>query len=563
MLFLVLCLVSTICCCKVSIIGAGVGGLHTAFRLVNSSAYLPSEICVFEATNRVGGRAHSVRGVTPIPDSIDIGAHGYKPIQHKIMDSIVNVVLNLTTSCRSRKQTKETCYDIGDSYFFLRNKYLKDIMTSSGSLPYNIRWDDKRNSNGGEPNPVVEAVNMYPFILESYHDLVSLDPAVRYPAAKQVLEQVRNYKINGKYPTQYTLRTLLDHSEEYWALYLDGDGEAISSVLNVNVYDVLREAIYYALVEDENQPVPLSGGFVITNNQDVEIGYATVSERLADLLVNLGVNVQLNKKLVSIYNTSGSLNLRFGDGSVINTQNVILNIAPEQLNQLSRDSVIFTQESERLFGLINTVCAVKGYLYYPIAWWEQYGDSSISTTEINKYYEFKDSNIRCNGEICHGVTQVIYADGADYCTSFWSNPINPPDTSGGSLVIINSTETDPIRSKLFADIVASTKHVSINALKMSVDPVDPTVLVLGAWKGGWHTIKPNNYLGGDVQTMLLKPVPTQNIFLVNEAYSPDQGWAEGSLIASEKVLRKYFNLNRPIWMGNNYWYDTIIANDHF
>jgi len=543
-------IISSNALCSVSIVGGGVGGLHTAFRLINSSKYQPQNVCVFEASSRVGGRAFSVRGATPIPDTIDIGAHGYKPLHHKVMDSIVNKVLGLHTSCRSRNQTKATCYDIGDSYYYLRGKYLTKLKTNAGATPYNVRKDEENNDDDG-PDPILEAVLMYPAIVQNFASLFSLDPAIKYPAIKATLAAVRVYKINGKYPSEYTLETLLNHTSEYWALYLDADGEAISSVLNANVYEVIREAVYYATPDG----APTDGGFVISNEQDVEIGYDSVSKGLASLLVSLGATVQYNKKLISIYNTSGSLNLKFDDGLTTNSDQVILNIPLAQLNQLSQDSVVFTDTSRKLFNTINTVCAVKAYFYYPKVWWAQYGDSSVSTTAINRYFEFKDSNIRCSGTDCDGVTQVVYADGLDYCTTFWPG-------SDDVLTVINNTDTDPVRSGLFNMLSESTKLLQREALKSTATISDPTILVMGRWKAAWYNIRSSSsYLGGDVQTLLLNPVVGKNIYLVNEAYSVDQGWAEGSLIASEKVLNKYFGLNRPTWMGNDYWYNAIVLNN--
>jgi hypothetical protein len=440
---------------------------------------------------------------------------------------------------------------LGDSYYYLRGTRLRNIKTDKDKLPYKL-WN--KEIKNADPSPIYDAVSMYPSILENFDDLFSLDPEVRYPAMKAALAGVRTYKIDGKYPTEYTLQTLLDHSSEYWSLYLDGDGEAISSVLNANMYEVIREAVYYAVPDD----AATAGGFVITNDQNEEIGYQTISESLASLLTNMGATIRYNKKLSAIHNRPGGVSLKFADGSTFNSQHVVLNIALEDLNKLSRDSIVFTEQSEDLLSLLNTICAVKAYFYYPTAWWSEYGDSSVSTTEINRYFEFKDSNIRCIGEACDGVTQVVFADGLDYCTTFWTG-------EDEELIIINNTDTDPVRSNFFNMLLESTERVVKKALRENVSDIpDPTILVMGRWKAGWYHTRPNSkHLGGDVQTLLLRPVPTKNIYLVNEAYSTDQGWAEGSLIASEKVLRKYFNLNRPVWMGNTYWYDAIIANDNF
>lgn len=62
--------------CKLAVIGAGTGGLYTAMRLVESTKYEASDICIFEATDRVGGRVYSLRGFGPDHDiTVDAGAY--------------------------------------------------------------------------------------------------------------------------------------------------------------------------------------------------------------------------------------------------------------------------------------------------------------------------------------------------------------------------------------------------------------------------------------------------------------------------------------------------------
>ena len=62
--------------CKLAVIGAGTGGLYTAMRLMETEKYAASDICIFEATDRVGGRIYSLRGFGPDHDiTVDAGAY--------------------------------------------------------------------------------------------------------------------------------------------------------------------------------------------------------------------------------------------------------------------------------------------------------------------------------------------------------------------------------------------------------------------------------------------------------------------------------------------------------
>lgn len=66
--------------CDVVVIGAGIGGAYSAWRLaVDSAAHPGPKICLFEAKNRPGGRILSVEN--PVPGfenfTVDLGAYRY------------------------------------------------------------------------------------------------------------------------------------------------------------------------------------------------------------------------------------------------------------------------------------------------------------------------------------------------------------------------------------------------------------------------------------------------------------------------------------------------------
>jgi hypothetical protein len=62
--------------CKLAVVGAGTGGLYTAMRLVEEGVFEAKDVCVFEATERVGGRIYSLRGFGPENDiTVDAGAY--------------------------------------------------------------------------------------------------------------------------------------------------------------------------------------------------------------------------------------------------------------------------------------------------------------------------------------------------------------------------------------------------------------------------------------------------------------------------------------------------------
>ena len=72
--------------CKLAVVGAGAGGLYSAMRLIEEGVFDADEVCVFEATDRVGGRIYSLRGFGPENDlTVDAGAYRSWYVNHRYL----------------------------------------------------------------------------------------------------------------------------------------------------------------------------------------------------------------------------------------------------------------------------------------------------------------------------------------------------------------------------------------------------------------------------------------------------------------------------------------------
>jgi len=64
--------------------------------------------------------------------------------------------------------------------------------------------------------------------------------------------------------------------------------------------------------------------------------------------------------------------------------------------------------------------------------------------------------------------------------------------------------------------------------------------------GGWNFWAPNVDVKYVMENMR-RPLPGENVYVAGEAYSGNQGWVEGALTTTEKMLREYFHLERASW----------------
>jgi len=108
--------------CKLAVIGAGWGGVYTAWRLaIDTDTIRASDVCVFEANGRVGGRVFSVHDLPHFGDlAIDVGGYRFQESQRLPADLVFGA-LKLPTACydygcQSQCEGPQNCYILRDTY---------------------------------------------------------------------------------------------------------------------------------------------------------------------------------------------------------------------------------------------------------------------------------------------------------------------------------------------------------------------------------------------------------------------------------------------------------------
>ncbi|KAK9823395.1 hypothetical protein WJX72_002466 [[Myrmecia] bisecta] len=80
--------------CETLVVGGGPGGVYSAYRVLESKN--STNVCLLEATGRVGGRIYSVRGLGAKQDLVvDMGAYRYMPLVQKLITDIIEGLLQL------------------------------------------------------------------------------------------------------------------------------------------------------------------------------------------------------------------------------------------------------------------------------------------------------------------------------------------------------------------------------------------------------------------------------------------------------------------------------------
>lgn len=429
--------------CRIAVVGAGTGGLYTALRMVDSGLVEASDICIFEQTERVGGRLFSLRGLGPDNDLV-IDAGGYRtwPRFTPTAHALITEYLGLTMDC----------------------------------------YDDT-------------------------------DPCEVYNIVDE----------NGK-KAGFTLFV-----EEMMKRLVDGGA----------CFFPRHELVK---IEQENVPV-----------------------------VDPSAEPAVSRQFVAP--TPGIVtNLYFGNGVVATaTGTTILNIPQRPLLSIIRNSDFDAKgliDAPTLDALhsVQTVIAQKLYLYYPrgSVWWRKLGIVSGDfeypgdAREMVLAGRYHDGPVYCDDEndpdTCHGFLLAVYnndlsGNKAQYFRRFQRDREEPvtvftnQDLEGAEFLAHAHQRLVDFHQLYNTD--ATYTGFQASTVFSQVEP--PPYAFLSTWNtavpwagGAWHA-----WTDLDNIETAKQPFAEHNMFVVNEAYSLLQGWAEGAVKLADEILEEHFGVQRP------------------
>jgi len=588
--FLIVLSVASAQICDVSIVGAGAGGVYTAWRIVSSTNFPANRICIFEREQRAGGRIYPVNG-TQVPELgklvVELGAYRWDPLENPLTHNLITNAFQKAAECYTRNND---CHEHVVKYQ-LRGQLLDpEDITSSANLPYFLRPSETFNAALNKTRqdtfeavfavlgPVLGMLSQQLGFPggpdEIIGTLIGAPAFVKWPLAQTVMNAVKNFEFNGIPLNKLNLRQLIaagmPFSEEYLALdeALFGTSPTKDMLLNMNLYEFVRNMIYHEIASKGFGGLPGGGYRVMTGNK----AYWTVFQEMLDDFQARGGNVLFGYNLVQIdKHPSGTrpYRLGFANGETLTSQFVVLNTEAQTVKHLLQTSAILAQASEATKQalaqpLYNPVDVIKVYFYYNDAWWLDAGLTSgtiFSTDPEIGTLRYHDGRFECNNDGCRGVllTSFTFRESSDAFGGFGLtralNVFRPNDPlyhvlKGGAL---------PAVQRLHPDLVVPA----------------PDSIIVAKWPSIGGAPGPSNCPAGEASARTLRPLPDENIFIANVDYGQSPGFAEGSLRSAEKIVRRFFpaaNFNvpegvhqftveKPSWLEVN-WYNANIMVDN-
>ncbi len=555
----------------VAIVGGGVSGLYSAYRLVtdpdiHGHKRPAAQVQLFEMSGRIGGRLESV--VLPgmdIPG--ELGGMRYMESQRMAASLIESVFKDRLTSidfpmgddahlfAYLRKQRVEadawtkaqkrgekllTRYFLNDSNVGfssdqLFNKIVYDVLMADS-------WFVKSFPNK------VKQTDQYTFAFQlTSEDWDRIKPVLTYcfqgPYAGRKVNDIGFWNL------------IKDQVSEEGYNFLADAGGYYSNTINWNA----AEAFPYMVGDFSNAG---------TAYKTIQGGYDGIAYALASAyLEHSGARIWTENQLIK-FNTTRKVGFRYEllfrnlpsklEWKVF-ANSIVLAMPRRSLELLDQFNFFFDPETQTaLQDNIKSVVVEPSFkilMGFEQPWWEAFGAKSghsITDLPMRQCYYFG-----VDPRNSHSLLLGSYNDMGT--VTFWkalsddTRKFVPKATSRVSLEALA-----PLAQVQASQLMVNEVIEELRELHGPDVPVpEPYVTWFKDWSddpygGGYHAWKAGFSIK-DVMQFMRKPNQGERIHICGEAYSDQQGWIEGAFCVAEKMLQEHFAMAWPVWLEKDYY----------
>ncbi len=485
---------------EVVVVGGGMAGLNTAWNLQKQG----HEVAVFERTRHVGGRVRS-RDIEN-EQKIDLGAMRYIPSRHHRVRHLVEDVLGLATKP----------FVVGGEqnlqYFRGQRNTNQEVAADPSLRPFNLKPEERGKSVDELLAHAIRSVvpNFEELSPEQWDEVKKTttipvkDPTtgqhVEVPLAQVGLDNVLGRSLSPE------AKKLVVESIGYRSFLSNWDaGEALEEL----AADFRPGTSYRTPVE----------------------GMEQIPRGLTKLFLNEGGEFNNFQTLRAVdYDPEHGFLLEFqhtrkGTITRVVSEKLVLAMPQKPLRDLLDNSPDL--RSSALDTHLDKVTAhpmTRIFVAYDEPWWQDTGiETGRSVTDLplgQVYYYGHEEDQR--------PFVMVYADGQD--SEYFEGLQNPADGGVSKRLCATPQLTEEV-------------HHQLEELH-GRDLPEPTGFLYKRWAseyfgGAYHTWDPGSKPWEVTEEMVQPLGPDVPLFVAGEAYSTTQGWMEGALETSEKVLELF------------------------
>lgn len=561
---------------EVAVIGAGVSGLYTAYRLTNdANTPLPADqVQIFELSDRIGGRLDSVE-LPGMTITGELGGMRYMTSQEIVTSLIENVFKDELTNIP---------FPMGEDanhFGYFRKQRLKmdawqnaQNAGTSFKTNYVLNEGDVGYSADQLFNKVIFDVLVEdPWFTSKYCCLVSNPKPYEY-TFKITREQWNEIKPNLTYNFPGPYKGLKVNEIGFWNLikdrvsqegytFLAEAGGYYSNTINWNA----AEAFPYMVGDFSNAG---------SEYRTIEGGYDLIAYALANgFLKNKSANIWMGNRLVTFKKqTTGTykyilefFNQETQSSWTLESNKIVLAMPRRSLELLDQNNFFFDRDTQKVLqknmASVIKEPSLKILMGFEIPWWkEDFGTlagHSITDLPLRQCYYFgTDPNDS------HSLFLGSYNDMRT--VTFWQAIANSKRGGGIERKLFVPRATNKALQTAFSEKLMSNQATQvmvdeamnqIRELHGREDIPMPYITWYKDWTqdpygGGYHAWKANYDIANTMKYMR-NPIAEETIYVCGEAYSDQQGWVEGAFCVAERMLQDYFGLPRPEWIPANYY----------
>jgi monoamine oxidase len=565
----------------VAVIGGGAAGLYTGWRLATSTK---KKTAIFELSDRVCGRLHSV--ILPgLEIAGELGGMRFME-QHEIVTAVIEHVF--------KKELTAVDFPMGSGdpkldhtrFFYMRGQRFRADAWENAQAKgerfvtrYFIDDDDVGLANDQLFNKIIYDVLMGDpwFATSEYAKLVSFETPANY-TFKITAEQWDDIKpkLTYHFPGPYHKMRVNDMG--FWNLIKDQIGEEgynyladaggyYSNTLNWNA----AEAFPYMVGDFSNAS---------STYKTIEGGYDRMLLAIARAYLDKsGTKIWGKNRLVTFRKAKRGdprkYVLTFHNDAkdatwTVHADSIVLAVPPRSLaliQQNQSDARFFFEPdgpNSRMQKLIAATIpepSLKILLAFDYDWWTpDFGaraGESITDLPMRQCYYF--------GTDPHDAHSLFLSSYNDMRTeTFWASLERvkrehwQPRASRHASAAQLKEALDGITPDLLAPVLMVDEVMNeVRELHGLRSIPQPYFALYRNWTedpfgGGYHGWG----AGVDVSNVMKamrKPYPDEDIHVVNEAWSDQQGWVEGAFCVAEHMLRDYFKAPVPGWFPKDYY----------
>ena len=489
----------------VAIVGGGVSGVYAAWRLRRERPEL--RVRLFEASDRIGGRLHSVAFPQAPHLVAEVGGMRFLDAHAHVSGLARHLGL----------ASRDYPIDRDPNRMLLRGRNFaqKDVRAGTARFPYRVPDIDQ----------TPQATYFDRALAGVLPGIVKMKPAD--------WDRVRaGYRYKGRLLRDWTNRDMLlqGMSPEELALAEDASGydDWIDGETGLDEMD-------YAFVhDDESKPFRTLVG-----------GYQRLPLALAEQARALGAGIATGVRVVSLVAAPGGYTLALRDvrgrQSTLAAARVLLALPRRGIECIENfPDAKADRAFARLIASVRPIPACKSLLLYRRPWWRDHGiveGRSITDLPARQFYCLGTETTRLPGEAANGYGVLMaYCDMKSVAT--WKALAGRTGAFGFSRLPGDAPLAREVHRE--AQLVLGRAGAVPLAACFQDWSVDP-------FGGGWHYYALGHDGVADSRAML-KPMAHRELFVCGEAYSRAQGWVEGALERAETLLQRHFALKPPVWL---------------